>query len=428
MSEHSCVLPGYQPTPPPEAPETSPTSPQRHLTGSPNKRGRILQSTDNNKGEMSIKAFIYRSDDYRSSTTSVPLPLPLYLEKAEAPIADLLDPDSELREKMFVQLDLHFVYPHVVEFFLQSKPGYPGQWDQEVLALHIQVFLPDEAGRQEWSQAKRAVQVLLEDHGLKDAEVEIWDPTRCHQPVLLHIHPNDPYIAFYGSVRHKLVLHVNMELGRSWNSMCLYKVRPNRKVDSITYDIVITVHAFTHPDWATLRAVVLRILESVSSTGELPIGVHIIPGTTNSAPTPDSSHEQEMPGRSFLNDLILEKNPGIRASIGVEGSLGGGTLGGYMALSIAGQTNHGFLTNSHVVAPPEDASAELKKRYDICGVSLDDDPLDPVRTRVHWMTMKDIDAIKDDISRERKSLFGNAQGLKATIAEYEEIGKTSLSG
>jgi hypothetical protein len=73
------------------------------------------------------------------------------------------------------------------------------------------------------------------------------------------------------------------------------------------------------------------------------------------------------------------------------------------------------------VAPSEGASAEIKKRYDISGVSLDDDPLDPVRTRVHWMTIKDIDATKDDISRRRKSLLDTAQDLKASIAEYEEI-------
>ncbi len=423
MSEPSRELPGYRPLPPPGAPETPPTSPQRDLTGSPNKRRRFLQLTDNNEGEMSIEAFIYRSDDYRSSTMRVPLPLPLYLEKPRAPISDLLNADSKFREKIFAQLDLHFVYPHVVEFALQSKPGYPGQGGQEVLALHIQVDMPDDAGRREWSQAKRAVQSLLEDYGLTDAEVEIWDPTRCYEPILLHIHPNDPAVALYESVRLEIVLHVNKELGRSWNSMCLYRVRANRKINSTTHDIVITVDALTYHDWAALRAAVLRILDSVSSTREQPIGVHIIPGITDFASPPDASKDQEMPGRSFFENPVFEKNPGIGASIGVEGSLGGGTLGGYMTLSIAGQTHRGFLTNSHVVAPPKGASAELKKRYDVCGVSLDDDPLDPVRTKVHWMTIKDIDATKDAIKRRRESLHNTAKDLKATIAEYEEIGR-----
>ena len=372
---------------------------------------------------MSIEAFIYRSDDYRSSTTRVPLPLPLYLEKPPAPISDLLNSDSKLRADIFAQLDLHLVYPHVVEFFLQSKPGYPGQRDLEVLALHIQVDMRDDVSRLEWSQVKRAVQSLLEDYGLNDAEVEIWDPSRCYEPVLLHLHPDDSRIALYESVRHQIVLRVNMELGRSWNSMCLYKVRLNKKAASTTYDIVITVDALTHHDWAALRATVLGILDSVGGTRELPIGVHIIPGITDSTPPSDGSQDNEMSGRSFFGNPVFEKHPGIGASIGVEGSLGGGTLGGYMTLRIAGQTHHGFLTNSHVVAPPEDASAELKQRYDIFGVSLDDDLSDPVRTQIHWMTKKDIDATKDDITRQRESLLSTARELEATINAYKEIGR-----
>ena len=236
------------------------------------------------------------------------------------------------------------------------------------------------------------------------------------------MHPNDPHITLYESVRQEIVLYVNKELGRSWNSMCLYRVRANRKTLSTTHDIVITVDALTHHNWAALRAAVLRILDSVSSIREQPIGVQIIPGITDFAsPLDTKSPDQERPGRSFLKNPALKEKPGIGASIGVEGSLGGGTLGGYMTLSIAGQTHRGFLTNSHVVAPPEGASAELKKRYDICGVSLDDDPLDLARTRVHWMTIKDIDATKDAVKKERKSCLDTAQDLKAIIAEYEEM-------
>ena len=380
--------------------------------------------TDDNEGEMSIEAFIYHSDDYRSSTMRLPLPLPLYLKPPRAPISDLLNGNSKLRQDIFAQLDRHFVYPHVVQFYLQSKPGYLGQGGQEVLALHIQVDMPDDAGRREWSPAKRAVQSLLEDYGLTDVEVEIWDLTRCYEPVLLHMHPSDPHITLYELARHEIVLYMDKKLGRSWNSMCLYRVRANRKILSTTHDIVITVDALTHHDWAALRAAILRILDSVSSAREQPIGVQIIPGITDFASPPDTKiQDQGRPGRSFLENPALKENPGIGASIGVEGSLGGGTLGGYITLSIAGQTHRGFLTNSHVVAPPEGASAELEKRYDICGVSLDEDPLDLVRTKVQWMTIKDIDSTKDAIKERRESLLNTAQDLKATIAEYEKIGR-----
>ena len=60
--------------------------------------------------------------------------------------------------------------------------------------------MPDDAGRREWSPAKCAVQSLLEDYGLTDAEVKIWDPTQCYEPSLRHMHPNDPYITLYEAV------------------------------------------------------------------------------------------------------------------------------------------------------------------------------------------------------------------------------------
>ena len=131
MYEQSREFPGYRPLPPPGTPETPPTSPQRDLTGSPNKRRRFLQLNDDNEGEMSIEAFIYRSDDYRSSTMRVPLPLPLYLEKPQAPISDLLDNNSKLRQEIFAQLHRRLVYPHVVQFVLQSKPGTQAKGVQE---------------------------------------------------------------------------------------------------------------------------------------------------------------------------------------------------------------------------------------------------------------------------------------------------------
>ena len=42
---------------------------------------------------------------------------------------------------------------------------------------HFHGDMPDEPGRRKWSQAKRAVQPLLEDYSLNGTEVEILDPT-----------------------------------------------------------------------------------------------------------------------------------------------------------------------------------------------------------------------------------------------------------
>ena len=57
------------------------------------------------------------------------------------------------------------------------------------------------------------------------------------------MHPADPQIALYESVRQEIVLYVSKELGRFWNSICLYRVRANRKIPSTTDDVVITVDA-----------------------------------------------------------------------------------------------------------------------------------------------------------------------------------------
>ena len=64
------------------------------------KRRRFLQLTDNSEGEMTIEAFIYRSDDYRSSTIGVPHPLSLYLESPRVAISEFQNSDNKLRENI----------------------------------------------------------------------------------------------------------------------------------------------------------------------------------------------------------------------------------------------------------------------------------------------------------------------------------------
>ena len=141
----------------------------------------------------------------------------------------------------------------MVQFVLQSKCGYPDQGGPGVLALYIQVDKPDDASQREWSPAKHAVQSLLKDFGLTDAEVEIWDPKRCCEPILLNMHRDDPHVTLYESIRREIVLYVNKELGRTWNSMCLYRVRANWKIRSTRDDVIIGVDPLTHHDWAALR-------------------------------------------------------------------------------------------------------------------------------------------------------------------------------
>lgn len=48
-------------------------------------------------------------------------------------------------------------------------------------------------------------------------------------------------------------------------------------------------------------------------------------------------------------------------SIGVDGERGGGTLGGFVEVGVAGAKHRGFLANWHVVQPPRNADVAAAK-------------------------------------------------------------------
>lgn len=66
-----------------------------------------------------------------------------------------------------------------------------------------------------------------------------------------------------------------------------------------------------------------------------------------------------MPGMDLSSQLY--KNPWMGMSIGVDGERGGGTLGGFVELNVAGKKHSGFLTNWHAVRPPRSADIAIKK-------------------------------------------------------------------
>ena len=103
----------------------------------PRERRRWLRDSDDSAGKMAIETYIYRSEPYRLSTVSVPLPLPMKDVVSRANL-DLEDPGSaELLSQMErVVLDHQLEGQHAFRVLNILKPGYPdGDGPVETLRL-----------------------------------------------------------------------------------------------------------------------------------------------------------------------------------------------------------------------------------------------------------------------------------------------------
>ena len=400
-------------------------SPQRGAPGSPNKRRRFLQTTDDNTGEMTIEQFNYRSDEYRSSTARPVYPFPMHLVGASTELSDRLRFDTELRQDLHNQLALHYVHRYSAQFFWQSKPDYPGG-EKPVLALHLCVDSSQQSTLREWSPAKRTVQSLLEEHGLEGTEVELYDPQRCYEPTIHPISPDDHHIRIYESCRQRIIEYVDRCLTGIWRSMSIYKVRANPSLSAL-YEVIIIVDPFARFDWATLCSNIKAILNRAANSADGDINVQVIPGYCSQNPSGQDAPGREgtgKPGRSFRT--TLRQLPQMGSSIGVVGERGGGTLGGYMSLAFDGKVHRGFLTNSHVVEPAAMAETRVITRYITEGVSIQSSSADPVRSKTQWMAIKDFEATKSDILEHRQLHMRRMAEAEKTREEYQEIGRRHI--
>lgn len=405
--------PGFRPLPPP-GPTTPPASPKRTVPGSPYKRRRFFQYTEDNEGEMGIEQFIYRSDYLRSTTAPIPYPLPLAIGNAPTELFDTVGPGTKLNSEIRQILQSHHIFDSGFKIVVQSKPGYPREGTNEVAALHVWVDFPDNAQSHEWSPAKRAIKALLEDTGLDGVEIEIFDPQKAFMPSLFPIDPQDPHIAVYEAFREDLVKCVDKEFGRQWTSMCLYKV--GNKAETTTYDIVIMVQPYTRHDWQLLSRTILRQFVNKHQLQGQNIGVQFMPGHAGFLPPA----QEQRPGLSF--NATLKEFPTMGSSIGVKGERGGGTLGGYMTLTIGNRTSRGFLTNSHVVEPAQNSETDTKENFYKYGVTSKTNADDPTRTRVHTMALKDIEATVEDIESSIDAFTKPEQLAYEEVQQGQKLG------
>ncbi|KAG8529135.1 uncharacterized protein KY384_005770 [Bacidia gigantensis] len=114
-----------------------PQSPAHADPESPRKRTRLSRMTEDSNGDMLIEQYLYYIEPYRSSSSMIPYPWPLELEKA--PIRyETLSNDPQFREALTQQLKVHKIPNFSASFHTQSKPGYEPH-TQRTVALHIQV-------------------------------------------------------------------------------------------------------------------------------------------------------------------------------------------------------------------------------------------------------------------------------------------------
>lgn len=96
--------------------------------------------------------------------------------------------------------------------------------------------------------------------------------------------------------------------------------------------------------------------------------------------------------------LSCAKNPWMGMSIVVDGERGGGTLGGFVELDVAGKKHSGFLTNWHVVRPPRNADIAIKKASASYGTDYFS-ASDPTQVELHYLAEKDVESTKEGLNR-----------------------------
>ena len=404
MSGDPFFIPGKRPLPRPSS-TTPPPSPQHQAPESTEKRRRFFQLTDDSAGEMTIEDFIYRNDLCRSTSSSIKYPHPLKRSRAPSSLSDHFKESSPLTHQLRKSLDRHGVNFKRINCFITSKPGYPRGGQIGVQTLLIVVNIPYEDQNPHLSPARRACQAILEEHGLDGLEVELVDHSRVFNPSQFPVLPNDPHVIAYKTIRTDLIDYICTTLEDTWCSLSFFRVGSSFKTSA--HAVVLIVAPFSRYDWYALMRNISDKFISKITTGNKEFDVIIMPGECNHSPSDQS-------GLSFQGRMDAVPLPG--SSIGVYGERGGGTLGGYFALSRQRQSTQCFLTNSHVTRPAKDTSMEVLKAYDIHGVPFDAPKDDPRRSSIHYMALKDVEATKSDLLKQLKDLTRSAD----EVEEYEQ--------
>ena len=160
-------------------------------------------------------------------------------------------------------------------------------------------------------------------------------------------------------------------------------------------------------DWSTLIDKLKSIINAaIPPKSSLTIDVEFFPGGTGllelDTTDDEGKYEEEnendeggMPGKDLSSRLC--KDPWMCMSIGVDGERGGGTLGGFVELEVAGKKHRGFLTNWHAVQPPRNADMAIKNASARHGTNYFA-PSDPTQVELHYFAEKYVESSKKGLN------------------------------
>ncbi|KAJ0419604.1 hypothetical protein BJY00DRAFT_324190 [Aspergillus carlsbadensis] len=399
---------------------------------SPRKRRMLLRESEETEGQMSIEDYLLRSDPYRTTTTNLAWPYPLTCTPADPSIVGrvngckneilrVLEEDGLPTEGYY----LHFRVENV------SKPEYPlGDRPQTTLRL---VYLHVSVVPRRLGPIKDGVARILLQKGIVGVDVELVFLDKCFRPSLFSILSGDPAVRVYSAAGEDILALVKSKLGREWSILSLFRMGLNKAKSTPT--IVIFVNPFASHDWADL-ALQIKLCLPHDDPEALKLEVEFIPGRLTGYTPNDASNAPSEGGKSFALTMRPDGVPTAGASITVLPERGGGSLGPFVTLDLAGKRYRGALTCCHVVRPPYVASAETLETANRYGSS----PFSPHPTEcdVSFYAPKDAEAtvreLRGLISESKEELKSAEeekqareialarvpQGVHATIQKYTE--------
>ncbi|KAL8736940.1 MAG: hypothetical protein Q9181_002166 [Wetmoreana brouardii] len=343
-----------------------------------------------------------------------------------APLDALLDSRiasiTELQPRVMYRLELHGLRVVRKAFFNLTKPGYPNGGDIPKPTLQIFIDVRDEDPLDRFSAVRRDVTAILDDVGLPAVEVEVIDAGRYYRPSLFPIHPNHPAVGVYRAVRHELLACLHSHIGYRWAMLSLFQL--GRTANLQRPAVAVLVDPLVVCDWNLLVLRLNEIIARAIKSGPL-LGVEVMPGRCGeSPPAPPGTlappGPSDKPGLSFYNKF--EAHPCQGTSIGVRGDVGGGTLGGWFIMRSPNKDHKGFLTNSHVVAPPTGTPKTAVRAYNVFGLPYRAKDTDPGRTWIQYFAVKDVEASRKDATEFE------ARTRELIIITAEDIQRRQLVG
>lgn len=391
-----------------------PASPTRApAPGPPSKRRRELSESEENEGPMTIEAYLYRTDPYRSTDLRPLWPLPLVREKCDEIITTRLNSPQglRLREQVIACLKDHGIATSNFNVFSCTKPSYARNQNQ--LILKVDVAVTDLEPTDKWSSARRGIGKCLSNFGFDNIKVEILDESRAFVLSLLPIDHNSVAVKAYKQVEEEILRLLERKLTMEWTTMSLYRVK--RPGLDISNAVVIMVKPYTHYDWNILKVQVGELLSKGYDAIKVPpyarptIEVEVTPGVYTTLP-PEDDKEPE----SIRSALDLQENltawPKMGEGIGFSNKDGGGTLGGFFKLHVGNQVHWGILTNYHVV----DRSETPDSLADAFGTAYGSRVYS---TQLVYPTREDVRLTLGEIQKELPTL---SQALKDSTAQKKE--------